>query len=71
VNAPKPPPASYTHTQALPSTTWNVTHGLNRAVAVTVLDVTGEEITGTVAHVDQNTVRVTFNIAVSGRAVLT
>ena len=71
VNGPWQPPASFTHQQPLPSTTWNVTHNLNRVVAVTVLDSSSEEIVGGVTHVDQNAVRITFNIAVSGRAVIT
>ena len=56
----------YFHEQAQASSVWTVAHGLNKHVAVTVMDTSGNEVRGRVIHLDSNTVRVEFSTLVSG-----
>jgi len=60
--------ATYTHTQAVPATTWTVAHSMGKHPAVAVQDAAGTVIYGTVVHTSNNTLTVTFNAAVTGRA---
>lgn len=71
VNSPKAGVQSFVFTQTTASTIWTINHGLNRAVSVTLLDGGNEEIVGTVVHTNLNTVTVTFNVPVSGQALIT
>jgi hypothetical protein len=59
----------YEHVQAVPSALWTIAHNLARRPAgITVYDSSGTEIFGSVLYLDDNTVRVAFSAAFSGRA---
>ena len=61
---------SYTHIQAVDSTTWNVTHNLNnKYAAVTVIDDTGYVIIPDgISFTDANNLTITLSDAISGYA---
>lgn len=62
----------YEHVQALASDTWIITHGANsKRVQVTIWDSTDEQVfADTVVLTSVNQVTVTFNTAMTGRAIL-
>jgi hypothetical protein len=62
---------SHTHTQAVASATWTINHGLGYKPSVTVFDSANEEWWGTVNHVDDDNLTITFNgLSFSGYAYL-
>ena len=63
---------AYTHTQGSGSATWNITHNLNTtSVNVQVFDGTSKVvIPSEIETTGANTVQITFNEVVAGRAVL-
>jgi hypothetical protein len=60
----------FTHVQAVPATTWNISHGLNRFPMVTTVDNLGDVMFGDVLFVDSNTIAIVFSSAVTGVAYL-
>ncbi len=60
--------AHYTHVQGTADATWNVTHNLNKRTSVTVVDAMDNIVFGEVEYIDNNTVRLTFAGAFSGKA---
>lgn len=60
----------YTHTQAVPSDTWTITHNLNKRPSITVVDSAGSEVVGDYDYVDDNTVVLTFTGGFAGNAYL-
>jgi hypothetical protein len=60
--------AHYTHVQGTAEATWNVTHNLNKRTSVTVVDAMDNLVFGEVEYIDNNTVRLTFAGAFSGKA---
>jgi hypothetical protein len=61
---------TYEHSQPIASTTWTIPHGMGKRPSVQTFDASLEEIEGCVSHIDDNTVVVEFNTAVSGVAYL-
>lgn len=61
--------SAYTHVQGSPNTTWLVIHNLGYRPNVYCTDGV-DEIEGEVIHSSVNTLTVSFDIAVSGRADL-
>jgi hypothetical protein len=61
----------YVHTQASPSSTWNVTHGLGGRPSVTVVDSAGTVVIGEVRYNSDTSVTVLFTSPFSGYAYLT
>ena len=61
---------NYIHTQAAASSTWTVTHNLQKYASVTVVDDSGIEIIGDVKYFDDNVnkIELSFTSAVSGKA---
>jgi len=62
---------TYEHIQSLPATTWNVAHskGSSRPT-ITIFDETNSEVwPDQVNIIDANTIQVTFNTPISGRAI--
>lgn len=59
---------THLHTQALPSATWIVVHGLAKFPSVTVIDSSGTTVIGTVTHDSINQCTLTFSGAFSGKA---
>ena len=64
------PLVSYTHNQASESTTWTVAHNLGFYPSVTVFLSSGDVVEGAIAHVDSNSLTITFSVAISGTAYL-
>ena len=59
-----------THTQVSASSTWTVTHNLNKFPSVTIVDSNEEQIFGVVDYQSANTIVLTFSAAISGKAYL-
>jgi len=59
---------TYVHTQAVPATTWTITHNLNKHPAVTAVDSAGTVIKGQESYTSLNTVVITLAYATSGTA---
>lgn len=59
-----------THTQGSASSTWTVTHNLNKFPSVTIVDSEEEQIFGVVDYQSANTIVLTFSAAISGKAYL-
>lgn len=67
---PGPSNTFYNHTQLVPAATWDITHGLGRFPAVTVVDSAGSVVEGEVDYVSENQLVITFSAAFSGYASL-
>tara|TARA_S200002703_G_scaffold106091_2_gene92023 strand:+ start:358 stop:687 length:330 start_codon:yes stop_codon:yes gene_type:complete len=59
-----------THTQGSASSTWTITHNLNKFPSVTIVDSNEEQIFGVVDYQSANTIVLTFSAAISGKAYL-
>lgn len=60
----------YTHYQVSPSTTWTITHNLEKRPSVTVVDSGGNVLIGDVQYLSDNQIKITFTTALSGTAYL-
>lgn len=60
----------FTFTQATPSATWTITHGLNKYPSIIIVDSAGTEVVGDIKYTDINTIQVTFTSEFSGKAYL-
>lgn len=58
----------YTHNQLVPSTTWEVTHNLNKMPSVTTIDSAGTEIKGDITYISVNQLSIQFSSEVTGTA---
>ena len=58
----------YTHTQTIPSDTWEVTHNLGKYPSVEVVDSAGSVVVGDYKNIDTNTMLLTFSGAFAGKA---
>lgn len=58
----------YTHVQQQSSSSWLVTHNLNKRPAVSVVDTGDNEVEGDVHYNDNNTLTLTFSAPFSGKA---
>lgn len=68
---PAGPPGQYLEfDQASPSATWTIPHNFGVYPLVRVEDTTGRTLQAAVQDLDRNTVQVTFNAAVAGRAIV-
>ena len=56
--------------QTIPSTVWNVNHGLGKYASATVISDAGEKVTGHTDYTDLNNVVLTFVGAFTGKATL-
>ncbi|MBS3993820.1 MAG: hypothetical protein KGZ87_08895 [Bacteroidetes bacterium] len=65
-----PTDANFIHTQTIPSDTWSINHQLNKYPSVTIIDTIGNEIEGSVLHLDNNNLTITFSVVLIGTAVL-
>jgi hypothetical protein len=61
---------SHIHTQTVSSSTWNITHNLNKYPSVSVVDSSNEEVIGEVQHINSNSLTVKFSAPFSGKAFL-
>ena len=60
--------AHYAHIQSTPEAVWEVTHNLNKKPTVTVVDSADTMVMGEVEYINNNSVRLTFAGAFSGKA---
>lgn len=60
----------YTHTQAIASSTWNITHNLGKFPSVTIVDSAGDERDAEVKHINNNSLIIIFLSANSGKVYL-
>ena len=61
---------SHIHTQTVSSSTWSITHNLNKYPSVSVVDSSNEEVIGEVQHINSNSLTVKFSAPFSGKAFL-
>lgn len=59
---------TYVHSQDSASDTWNITHGLSKYPAVTVIDSTNKVVVGEVEYIDTNNCKIYFENQFSGKA---
>lgn len=60
----------YTHNQPVASATWSIAHNMGKNPSVSIVDSSGDEVIGSVAHVSLNQLVVSFTAAFSGKAYL-
>lgn len=61
---------SHIHNQTVSSSTWSVTHNLNKFPSVSIVDATNAEVIGEVEHVNSNSLTIKFSAPFSGKAFL-
>jgi hypothetical protein len=61
---------SHIHTQTVSSSTWSITHNLNKFPSVSIVDSSNEEVIGEVEHINSNSLTVKFSAPFSGKAFL-
>jgi len=61
---------SHIHNQTVSSSTWNITHNLNKYPSVSVVDSSNEEVIGEVEYINSNSLTVKFSAPFSGKAFL-
>ena len=61
---------SYIFTQAVPSTTWTVSHNLEKFPSITVIDSGNTVVIGQYTYINNNNVTLTFSAAFAGKAYL-
>jgi len=61
---------NFTFTQNTPSATWTITHDLGKFSSVSVVDSANTVVYGNVDYINDNSLRVTFSAAFSGKAYL-
>lgn len=59
---------SYVHNQTTAASVWNVTHSLIKKPAITIIDDDGFEIEADIEHLSDNSVTITFSVAITGTA---
>lgn len=62
--------ATYVHTQALPSDTWNISHPLAKFPSVTVVDSANNVIIGDVSYMNDSQIIIHFGSSFGGKAYL-
>lgn len=60
--------SSYTHVQEMPAMVWNVEHGLGKRPSVSVQDAAGNLIHGEVSYLDADSLTISFQFVITGRA---
>lgn len=61
---------SHIHNQTVSSSTWNITHNLNKYPSVSIIDSSNEEVIGEVEYTNANSLIVKFSAPFSGKAFL-
>ena len=65
-----PTDANFIFTQSIPSTTWSITHNLDKFCSVTVVSDSNQIMIGDVNYLNTNSLTITFSAAFSGKAYL-
>ena len=61
---------NFVFNQAVPSTTWAITHNLNKFPSVSVVDTANTQVFTIADYIDTNTLTLTFSAAFAGKAYL-
>lgn len=61
---------TFSYEQMIPSTEWHVEHNLKGYPSVTVVDSAGSVVYGEVYYIDENNLKVIFNVSFSGQVYL-
>lgn len=61
---------TFSYEQMIPSTEWYVEHNLKGYPSVTVVDSAGSVVYGEVYYIDENNLKVIFNVSFSGQVYL-
>ena len=61
---------TFIFTQAVPATTWNITHNLGKFPSVSVINGNNVIINGEVTYIDNNNIQANFSAGFSGKAYL-
>lgn len=61
---------NFVFNQAVPSTTWTITHNLNKFPSVSVVDTANTQVFTIADYIDTNTLTLTFSAAFAGKAYL-
>jgi hypothetical protein len=61
---------SYRHIQNAALTTWTINHNLNFYPNVTVINTAGDQVEGSVTHIDETQLTISFSSATTGKAHL-
>lgn len=62
--------AHYTHTQNASSSTWSVTHNLNKKPSVSIVDSADTVLYGAIEYTDLNNLTINLSAPTSGKAYL-
>jgi len=60
----------YTFNQVSASSTWSITHNLNKKPSVSIVDSAENNVYGDIEYINENQLTITFNSAFSGKAYL-
>ena len=60
----------YTFNQVAASSTWSITHNLNKKPSVSIVDSAENNVYGDIEYINENQLTITFNSAFSGKAYL-
>lgn len=61
---------NYIHNQAVSTDVWTISHNLGKKPAVVVVDSADDVVYGDIRYIDDNTIRITFAGAFTGKAYL-
>lgn len=62
--------SSFTYTQVVAETTWNIQHDMGKFPSITVIDTANTVVTGEYTYIDNNNVTLTFSAGFAGKAYL-
>ena len=60
----------YEHNQALPLSSWAITHNLGKYPSITVVDTSVNTVVGEENFIDDNSLTITFSASFAGKAYL-
>lgn len=61
---------TYTHSQTTSSTTWDITHNMNKYPHISIFDDTNDLVFGNIEYISLNEVRITFSKTIKGMCYL-
>ena len=67
---PPGPSLAYVHTQNSPSDVWTINHNLGIYPQVSVIEIGGANVEGEVTYLNNNSLTVSFTVAISGTAYI-
>lgn len=61
---------NFVYTQSVPSSVWNISHGLNKKASVVIVDSGQTIVEGDVTYIDDNNITISFSAAFTGKAFI-